>query len=102
MLSGVADANSFSAAAPPVGTPSSNAALSGSFTAPTNGRFPLALKITPATGQPAPELTNINPVCYVVDATTVGGSTFVNTCLLLGTDANATGTGILEFQNTGL
>jgi len=102
MLSGVADANSFSAAAPPVGTPSSNAALSGSFTAPTSGRFPLALKITPATGQPAPELTNINPVCYVVDATTVGGSTFVNTCLLLGTDANATGTGILEFQNTGL
>jgi hypothetical protein len=102
MLSGIVDVNSFNAAAPPLGTPSSNAALSGSFTAPSNGRFPFALKITPATGQPAPEFTNINPVCYIVDATTIGGATFAKTCLLLGTDANAAGTGILELQNTGL
>jgi hypothetical protein len=93
LLSGTADVNSFNATLPPLGTPSSNAALSGSFTAAPAGRFPLALKITPATGQPAPEFTNINPVCYVLDA---------NTCLLLGLDATAPGTGILELQNTGL
>jgi hypothetical protein len=101
MLSGILDVNSFNAA-PPLGTPSSNATLSGPFTAPSNGRFPLALKITPATGQPAPEFTNINPVCYIVDTITTGGVTVANSCLLLGTDANAVGTGILELQNTGL
>jgi hypothetical protein len=93
MLSGIVDVNSFSAAAPPLGTPSLNAALSGSFTAPGTGRFPLLLTITPAAGQPAPQFRNINPACYVVDA---------NTCLLLGLDATAPGTGILELQNTGL
>jgi hypothetical protein len=104
VLSGIVDVNSFNAAvAVHPGTPSPNAALSNSsFTAPNNGRFPLVLKITPATGQPLPEITNINPVCYIVDATTVGGATIANSCLLLGTDANATGTGILELQNTGL
>jgi hypothetical protein len=102
MLSGIVDVNSFNAAAPALGTQSSNAALSGSFTAPSSGRFPLALKITPATGQPMPELTNINPVCYIVDTTTTGGATVAKTCLLLGTDASAPGTGILELQNTGL
>jgi len=93
-ISGTADVDSFNATAiPPVGTPSFNAALTGAFTASTNGRFPLMLTITPATGQPTPEFTSINPVCYIVDA---------NTCLLLGLDATAPGTGILEFQNTGL
>jgi hypothetical protein len=93
-LSGVADANSFNiTAAPPVGTPSPGATLAGSFTAGTNGRFPLALTITPATGQPAPNPATINPACYIVDA---------NTCLLLGQDASGPGTGVLQLQRTGL
>jgi hypothetical protein len=94
-LSGAADVNSFNDSAPPVGaaTPSSNAALSGSFTAGTDGRFPLVLMITPAAGQPAPQFSTINPACYIVDA---------STCLLLGLDATVPGTGILELQNTGL
>jgi hypothetical protein len=93
MLSGITDVNSFNITVPPLGNPSLNSTLSGSFTAGTNGRFPLTLTITPATGQPVPEFTNINPACYIVDA---------NTCLLLGLDANAPGTGILQLQNTGL
>jgi hypothetical protein len=94
-LSGTADVNSFNSSTPPAGagTPSSNAVLSGSFTAGTNGKFPLALKITPATGQATPQITNINQACYIVDA---------STCLLLGMDATAPGVGILELQNTGL
>ena len=88
-LSGTVDENSFNGA----GAPSLNAALTGSFTAPPNGRFPLALTITPATGQPAPQFNHINPACYILDA---------NTCLLLGLDATAPGTGILQLQNTGL
>ncbi len=94
-LSGSVDVNSFNNSTPPLGagTPSSNAVLSGSFTAGTNGRFPLVLTITPTTGQPAPEFTTLSPACYIVDA---------NTCLLLGLDATAPGTGILELQNTGL
>jgi hypothetical protein len=93
-ISGTADVSSFNATAiPSVSIPSSNAALTGTFTAGTNGRFPLMLTITPAAGQPTPEFTNINPVCYIVDA---------NTCLLLGLDATAPGTGILQLQNTGL
>jgi hypothetical protein len=91
-LSGTADVNSF-VASPPLGTPSSNAVLSGSFTAPADGRFPLLFTITPATGQPTPEFTTLSPACYIVDA---------NTCLLLGLDATAPGTGILELENTGL
>jgi hypothetical protein len=92
-LSGVGDINSFNAtAALPAGTPSSSAALSGSFTAGTDGRFPLALMITPATGQPAPEISTLHSACYIVDA---------KTCLLLGLDATAPGTGILQFQQTG-
>jgi hypothetical protein len=51
------------------------------------------LKFTPATGQPTPNPTTINPACYIVDA---------NTCLLLGLDATAPGTGILQLQQTGL
>lgn len=94
VLNGTADVNSFNAAAaPPVGTPSSGAALSGSFTAAGDGRFPLMLAITPASGQPAPEITPLGPACYIVNA---------NTCLLLGLDATAPGTGILQLQNTGL
>jgi len=93
-LSGTVDVNSFNAtAAPPVGTPSSNATLSGSFDADNSGRFILTLTITPAVGQSAPELTTIHPACYIVDA---------NTCLLLGLDATAPGAGILQLQNTGL
>jgi hypothetical protein len=92
LLSGTADVNSFNTSAPPlgVGTPSSNASLAGSFTTTATGRFPLALTLTPATGQPTPELTQLNPACYILDA---------NTCLLLGLDATAPGTGILELQN---
>jgi hypothetical protein len=92
-LSGVGDINSFNAtAAPPAGTPSSSAALSGSFTAGTDGRFPLTLMITPATGQPAPEISTLHSACFIVDA---------KTCLALGLDATAPGTGILQFQQTG-
>lgn len=90
-LSGTADVDSFNAS-PPGGTPSFGATLNGSFTAGANGRFPLALTITPATGQPTPQLTTTNPVCYIVD---------VNTCLLLGLDAAAPGTGILQLGQTG-
>jgi hypothetical protein len=93
-LSGATDVNSLNTTvATPVGTPSVGAALTGSFTAGTDGRFPLVLMITPAAGQPAPAFTTINPACYVVDA---------STCLLLGLDATAPGTGILRLQNTGL
>lgn len=93
-VSGLADVNSFNTtAAPPASTSSSNAALTGSFTANTDGRFPLMLTLAPATGQPTPEIATLNPVCYLVDA---------NTCLLLGLDSTAPGTGILILQNTGL
>jgi hypothetical protein len=92
-LSGAADANTFNTTAAPPGTPSFGATLTGSFTAGTNGRFPLALTITPATGQPTPNPATINPACYIVDA---------NTCLLLGLDATAPGTGVMLFQQTGL
>jgi hypothetical protein len=93
-LSGVADVDSFNATAtPPAGTLSFGATLTGSFTAGANGRFPLALTITPATGQPTPSPATIKPACYIVDA---------NTCLLLGLDATAPGTGILQLQQTGL
>ena len=93
-LSGKADVNYFNTAAVPLsGAPSSGAAVTGTFTTATNGRFPLAITFTPVTGQPTPELTNLNPACYIVDA---------NTCLLLGLDATAPGTGILQLQNTGI
>jgi hypothetical protein len=93
-LSGGADANSFNAtAAPPAGTPSFGATLTGSFTAGASRRFPVAFTITPATGQPTPSPATINPACYIVDA---------NTCLLLGLDATAAGTGIMLLQQTGL
>lgn len=93
-LSGTADVNSFNAtAAPPVGTPSSNAALAGSFTTDVDGRLSLMFTITPATGQPVPQITTINSACYLVD---------VSTCLLLGLDATTPGTGILQSQKLGL
>jgi hypothetical protein len=92
-VSGSADVNSFTTTAPAGGSPSSNATLSGSYTAGTNGRFPLTFTITPATGQPAPQIPTLNPACYIVDA---------NTCLLLGLDVSAPGVGILQLQNTGL
>jgi hypothetical protein len=91
---GVADVNSFSTtSAPPAGTPSSSATLNGSFTGSPDGRFPLTLSILPATGQPTPEFTTVHSACYVVDA---------STCLLLGLDTTAPGTGMARIQNTGL
>jgi len=93
-LNGTADVNSFNAtAAPPVGTPSSAASLNGSFTSASDGRFPLVLAILPASGQPAPQITPLDPACYIVNA---------NTYLLVTLDATAPGTGILQLQNTGL
>jgi hypothetical protein len=93
-LSGVADVDFFNTtAAPPIGTPSLNAALAGSFTAGADGRFPMTLTIVPATGQPTPEFTTLHSACYIVDA---------NMCLLLGMDITAPGTGLLRLQNTGL
>jgi hypothetical protein len=93
-LTGTGDVNSFDAtAATPVGTPSLAAVLSGSFTAASNGRFPITLTIIPASGQPSPQITNLDLACYVVNA---------NTCMLLGLDATAPGTGMLLLQNTGL
>jgi hypothetical protein len=93
-LSGAADVNSFNATAVPrVSSPSSSATLTGSFTAGPNGRFPLTLMITPASGQPTPQITTLPSACYIVDA---------NTCLLIGLDVTAPGTGILRLQHTGL
>ena len=92
-ISGTADVNSFTTTAPAAGSPSPGATLSGSYTAGSNGRFPLTFTITPATGQPAPQIPTLNPACYIFDA---------NTCLLLGLDASAPGVGILQLQNTGL
>ena len=93
-LSGVADVGFFNTTAvPPIGTPSLNATLAGSFTAGADGRFPMTLTIVPATGQPTPEFTTLHSACYFVDA---------NMCLLLGLDITAPGTGLLRLQNTGL
>lgn len=90
-LSGTADVNSFnSTATPPLGTPSSNADLSGSFSNDNNGRFQLtSLTITPAAEQPTPEIATINLACYIVDT---------NSCLLLGLDKTDPGTGVLQMQ----
>ncbi len=94
-LSGTADVGSFDiTAAPPMATPSLGASLTGSsFTMGSNGRFPFTLTLTPASGQPSPQVTVLNPTCYLVDA---------NTCLLLGLDPSAPGTGIMQLQNNGL
>ena len=64
--------------------------LAGSrFTAGGNGRFSLSLTFTPASTVPPGSdiFTTLNPVCYLLDA---------NTCLLLGTDSAAPGTGIMQ------
>jgi hypothetical protein len=93
-LSGTLDVNSFNIAPPPLGASlSATLTPSSSFTAAANGRFPLMLFIAPAAGQPLIQVPSINPVCYILDA---------NTCLLLGLDPTAPGTGILQLQNTGL
>jgi hypothetical protein len=94
-LSGLADVGSFdTTAAPPIATPSVGVSLAGSsFTAASNGRFPLTLTLTPASGQPTPQVSLLHPACYLVDA---------NTCLLVGLDANAPGTGVLQLQSNGL
>jgi len=93
-LSGTADVNSFNTTtAPPSATPSLGASLPGSFTAASNGRFPLTLTITSASGQPNPQITVLHPACYLVDA---------STCLLLNLDATAPGTGSLQLQSSGL
>jgi hypothetical protein len=93
VTSGTVDVNSFTTTAPAGASPSSNATLSGSYTAGSNGRFPLTFTFTPATGQPALQIPTLNPACYIVDA---------NTCLLLGLDPSAPGVGILQQQHTGL
>lgn len=86
-LSGTVDVNSLDVTvSPPVATPSSNVALTGSFTVNNNGRFPLVLNIATTTPK------TINPACYVVDA---------STCLLLGLDTTTPGVGILQLQNLG-
>jgi hypothetical protein len=93
-VSGIADVNSFNATAtPPAGTPSFGTTLTGAFVASANGRFPMTFAIAPATGQPTPEFSTINAACYVMDA---------NTCLLIGLDNPAPGSGILQIQKTGL
>lgn len=94
-LSGTVDVNSFdTTAAPPSANPSPGVSLAGSsFTSSDNGRFLLTLTLTPAGGQPTPPVNVLHPACYMVDA---------NTCLLLGLDATAPGTGILQLQSTGL
>ena len=91
-LAGTVDVNSFSAGSSgSTATPSLGAALTGSFTTASNGRSQLALNLSPAAGQPALPVSLVNPACYVVDT---------NTCLLLGLDASAPGTGVLKLQNT--
>lgn len=93
-LSGTADVNSFNTTtAPPSATPSLGASLTGPFTTVSNGRFPSTLTLTPASGQPALQIPVLHPAFYVVDP---------STCLLLGLDGNAPGTGIMQLQNTGL
>lgn len=93
-VSGIADINSFGATAtPPAGAPSLGATLTGAFVANANGRFPMTFMIAPAAGQPTPESSTINAACYIMDA---------NTCLLLGLDNTASGSGILQIQKTGL
>jgi hypothetical protein len=96
-LSGAGDVTSFDiTAAPPIGTPSSGATLTGSYGAASGGRVPVTLTIAPATGppaQPAPQIKTLHSLCYMVDA---------NSCLLLGSDSTAPGTGVLQLQNTGL
>lgn len=93
-LSGAADVNFFNTTAvPPTGAPSPNVVLAGSFTTNTDGRFPMTLTIAPATGQPTPEFTTLHSACYIVNA---------SSCLLLGLDTTAPGTGLLQLQNTGL
>jgi hypothetical protein len=93
-VSGTADVNSFNASAiPPAATSSSGAVVSGTYTASPDGRFPVTLTFTPAQGQPAPANSTLQTLCYITDA---------SSCLLLGSDAAAPGTGILRLQNTGL
>jgi hypothetical protein len=93
-ITGALNVNSFNTTAtPPAAAPSSGATLSGSYTASAAGRFPMTLMITPANGQPTPQITTLHSACYVVDA---------STCLLLGLDATAPGTGAMPAQNTGL
>jgi len=93
-LTGIGDVNSFDAtAATPVGTPSLGAGFSGSYSSASDGRFPNTLTITPATGQPAPQVPNLNLACYLIDS---------KTCMLLGLNATAPGAGMLLLQNTGL
>lgn len=91
-LAGTGDLSSF-VTTPPSATPSTNATLTGSFTAAADGRFPLTLTLTPATGQPTPQLSTINGVCYIVSS---------DSCLVLSLDASAPGTGVLQLAQTGL
>ena len=93
---GAVDVNSFATSpAPGTGSPSTGASLTGSynFTAGSAGTFPLTFTIAPAAGNPAPPVATLDTACYLFNA---------NTCLLLGRDPSAPGTGILLLQNTGL
>jgi len=93
-LTGTADVNSFNATAvPPSATPSTGAGLNGTYTSTSNGRFPMLLTISPGSGQPSPQASNLNLACYLVDA---------NTCMLLDLDATTPGAGSLILQNNGL
>jgi hypothetical protein len=89
-VAGTVDVNSFSSKS---SSPSSGAAVAGTFSSADTGRFPLTFTLTPAPGQPVPQVGTLDPVCYVLDA---------NTCLLLGLDPAAPGTGILRLQHAGL
>jgi len=89
-VAGTVDVNSFSSNS---SSPSSGAAVAGMFTSADTGRFPLTFTLTPASGQPVPQIGTLDSVCYVLDA---------NTCLLLGVDPAAPGIGILLLQHTGL
>jgi hypothetical protein len=91
-LTGTGDVNSFNGTTF-LGTPSLGASFAGPYTSAGDGRFPLTLAITPASGQPSPPISTLDLACYLVD---------LKTCMLLGLDATAPGTGMLLLQNTGL
>jgi len=92
-LSGTADVNSFSVTAVlRVASSPYGASLTRSFSAASNGRFPLTLTITPTNGHPAPEFTTLNLTRHIVDATQ----------LILDPDATKPGRGVMQLQKTGL
>jgi hypothetical protein len=85
-LTGILDVNALDTSISSTFTSLNSPLTSSTFTAANNGRFLMILTFTPSSSSPD-ILTTFNPVCYVLD---------VNTCLLLGTDSTAPGTGILQ------